>query len=84
MTPVPYFSRNFSITDFTAVASVIGTARNAASAPRASIRIDGFLRTFLYHSVSEPRTGSRYSVSSSATEPDRIRERLPSFSADYA
>jgi hypothetical protein len=34
----------------------MGTARNFASTPRASIRICGFLSTFLYHYVSEPCT----------------------------
>ena len=35
------------------------TARNSPPTPRASIRIVGFLSTFLYHCVSEPCTGRR-------------------------
>jgi hypothetical protein len=55
--PAPYVPRNFSITDLTALAPVTGEARNAAFTPRASIRIYGFLSTFLYHCASAPCTG---------------------------
>jgi len=51
--------RNFSTTDFTAFAPVTGVARNSAATPRASMRIEGFSSTFLYHCVSEPCTGRR-------------------------
>src|SRR5271167_1118755 len=63
----PYLARNFSMADDTCAASLTGTTSNSASAPPASIRIDGFSNTFLYHCVSDPCAGNRYSFLSSAT-----------------
>ena len=60
-------------------APVTGEARNSASTPRASIRIDGFLRTFLYHCVSGPCTGSRKSLSTSSTNQTGIEIVFPDF-----
>jgi hypothetical protein len=80
----PYFSRNFSTTDFTASASVMETARNSASAPRPSIRIDGFLSTFSYHCVSDPFTCRRDSFSPSSTTQIGIGDRLPGLPSDHA
>src|SRR5260370_37610223 len=60
-------------------APVIGVARNSAAAPRASIRIDGFWSTFLYHCVSEPCTGRRYSLFPSRTNQTGIEIVCPDF-----
>src|SRR5260370_33779669 len=60
-------------------APVIGVARNSAAAPRASIRIDGFWSTFLYHCVSEPCTGRRYSLFPSRTNQTGIEIVCPYF-----
>jgi hypothetical protein len=69
------------MTDFTIVDSVIGCARNSASAPRASIRIDGFWSRC--HCVSEPCTGRRRSFSASSTNQTGI-EIAPRLPADHA
>jgi hypothetical protein len=76
----PYFSRNSSTTDETALALVMGAALNSASAPRASTRIEGFWSTFLYHCVSEPCTGRR----PFQYEPDRDGDRASGLPAVYA
>src|SRR5580704_9246004 len=55
------------MTDDTCAVSLTGTTFSSTSAPPALIRIDGFFSTFLYHCVSDPRAGKRYSFSSSAT-----------------
>src|SRR3984893_10037246 len=52
---------------------------NSASVPPASIRIDGFLSTFLYHCVSDPYTGNRYSCSSSNTNQTGTEMVRPDF-----
>src|SRR6266700_1096867 len=79
MSFAPYFSRNFSITDFTAADLLIGLIRNSDSAPRASIRIDGLCSMFRYHCVSVPRTGSRYKVSPSLTNQTGMEIVFPDF-----
>src|SRR5260370_23009684 len=51
----------------TCLGSLTGATFRSAFAPPASIWMDGFLSTFLYHCVSEPVTGKRYSVLPSNT-----------------
>src|SRR6266567_8580980 len=65
--------------DDTCFESVIGTMLNSASAPRALIRIDGVLSTFLYHCVSDPCTGRRYRFSWSNTNQTGIEMARPEF-----
>src|SRR4029077_6692822 len=79
MSLAPYFSRNFSTTDDTCLGLVMATTLNSASAPPASTRIDGFLSTFLYHCVSDPFTGTRYSLSLSNTNQTGIETARPDF-----
>src|ERR1700686_3098725 len=67
------------MTDFTAADSVIGFAVTLALASRASIRIFGSLSTFLYHCVSEPFTGRRYSFSPSSTNQTGFEIVFPEF-----
>src|ERR1700730_18932815 len=78
MSLAPYLRRNFATTADTRVASVIGLVLNSASVS-ASIRIDGFLSTFLYHCVSDPYTGNRYSCSSSNTNQTGTEMVRPDF-----
>src|SRR5579864_2635071 len=59
----PYLSRNFSTTSPTCASSVIGVALVVNVFPRASRRMVGVLRTFLYQSVPDPFPGSRESFS---------------------
>src|SRR5438309_5929069 len=67
------------MTGDTCSASVTETTLNSASAPPALIRITGFFRTFLYHCVSDPRAGNRYSFSSSDTNQTGFEIVRPDF-----
>src|SRR6202034_987781 len=79
MSFAPYFSRNFSNADLTALAFVMGAAWNSVPTPRASIPIVGCLSTFLYHWLSDPFTGRRYSLSLSDTNQTGIEIVFPDF-----
>ena len=74
-------SRRQTSADF---ASLMGAARNSVSAPRASTRIDGFLRTLAVPLRFGTTDWQQVELVALKHEPDRNRDGLPSLPANHA